>query len=172
MRIDVLGLQAFVAIAERGSFRAAASHLNLSQTALSHRIRKLEEHLAVPLLLRTTRQVTLTPEGAALLPKAQQIFEELGLAVAGLRGAKKVQATRIGVGCLPTLAMHVMPQVLKQFEVSAPDIEVRLFDNSAHEIAARVQAGEAEFGVTLVAANISKVPICGSQTPPPPTIRV
>ncbi len=41
MRADVLGLQAFISIAERGSFRAAASHLNLSQTALSHRIRKL-----------------------------------------------------------------------------------------------------------------------------------
>lgn len=153
MRIDVLGLQAFVAIAERGSFRAAASHLNLSQTALSHRIRKLEENLAAPLLLRTTRQVTLTPEGAALLPKAQQVFEELGLAVVGLRGAKKAQATRIGVGCLPTLAMHVMPSVLKKFAVTAAEIDVRLFDNSAHEIAARVQSGDAEFGVTLVAAN-------------------
>ena len=43
MRVDVLGLQAFISIAERGSFRAAASHLNLSQTALSHRIRKLED---------------------------------------------------------------------------------------------------------------------------------
>lgn len=153
MRIDVLGLQAFVAIAERGSFRAAASHLNLSQTALSHRIRKLEETLAAPLLLRTTRQVTLTPEGAALLPKAQQVFEELGFAVAGLRGVQKAQATRIGVGCLPTLAMHVMPSVLKQFAATSPAFEVRVFDNSAHEIAARVQAGDAEFGVTLVAAN-------------------
>ncbi len=45
MRTDILGLQAFVSIAERGSFHAAAAHLNLSQTALSHRIRKLEEAL-------------------------------------------------------------------------------------------------------------------------------
>lgn len=153
MRIDVLGLQAFVSIAERGSFRAAATHLNLSQTALSHRIRKLEESLSAPLLLRTTRQVTLTPEGTALLPKAQHLFAELGLAIAGLRGMPQQQATRIAVGCLPTIAMHVMPDVLARFAETHPDIEVRLFDNSAHEIAARVQAGDAEFGVTLVAAN-------------------
>lgn len=153
MRIDVLGLQAFVAIAERGSFRAAASHLNLSQTALSHRIRKLEESLSAPLLLRTTRQVTLTPEGAALLPKAQHLFGELSGAIDGLRGTPKQQTTRIALGCLPTIAMHVMPSVLAKFGDAHPEIVVRLFDNSAGEIAARVQAGEAEFGVTIVAAN-------------------
>ncbi len=153
MRIDVLGLQAFVAIAERGSFRAAASHLNLSQTALSHRIRKLEESLSTILLLRTTRQVTLTPEGAALLPKAQALFGEIGTAIADLRSAIKPKTERIAVGCLPTIAMHVMPQVIAQFATSHPDIEIRVFDNAASEIAARVQSGEAEFGVTIVAAN-------------------
>ena len=59
MRIDFLGLQAFVSIAERGSFLKAAAHLNISQTALSHRIKKLEEDLRATLLIRTTRQVSL-----------------------------------------------------------------------------------------------------------------
>ena len=62
----MLGLQAFVSIAERGSFHAAASHLNLSQTALSHRIRKLEDGLGIQLLQRTTRQVSLTKAGTAI----------------------------------------------------------------------------------------------------------
>lgn len=65
MRIDVLGLQAFVSIAERSSFNGAATHLNLSQTALSHRIGKLEGSLATTLFERTTRQVMLTPTVAA-----------------------------------------------------------------------------------------------------------
>ena len=67
-RIDFLGLQAFLAIAERGSFQRAAAQLNLSQTALSHRMKKLEQDLGLKLLLRTTRQVTLTEAGAQLLP--------------------------------------------------------------------------------------------------------
>lgn len=87
MRIDVFGLQAFVSIAERGSFHAAASHLNLSQTALSHRIRKLEVSLATQVLMRTTRQVTLTPAGTALLPKARKLFDELGGAIGSCAGA-------------------------------------------------------------------------------------
>lgn len=151
MRIDVLGLQAFVAIAERGSFRVAASHLNLSQTALSHRIRKLEDSLATPLLARTTRQVKLTEEGAALLPRAQHLFSELGIAISELRAARKDPVERIALGCLPTIAAHVMPTVLVAFGQSHPSIQVRIFDHSAREIAERVQAGEAEFGVTLAA---------------------
>ena len=55
MRIDFLGVEAFLSIAERGSFQRAATHLNLTQTALSHRLRKLEDDLGVKLFTRTTR---------------------------------------------------------------------------------------------------------------------
>jgi DNA-binding transcriptional LysR family regulator len=63
MRIDFLGLQAFLSIAERGNFQRVAAHLNLSQTAISHRVRKLEEELGLKLCARTTREVTLTRAG-------------------------------------------------------------------------------------------------------------
>jgi DNA-binding transcriptional LysR family regulator len=85
MRIDFLGLHAFVAIAERGSFQLAAAHLNLSQTALSHRMRKLEDDLGVRLLSRTTREVSLTPAGLALLPKVRSMIEDLSASLAELR---------------------------------------------------------------------------------------
>lgn len=68
MRVDFLGLEAFLCIAERGSFHRAAAHLNLSQTALSYRIKRREDDLGLKLLARTTRQVTLTPTGVELLP--------------------------------------------------------------------------------------------------------
>ena len=77
MRVDFLGLEAFFCIADRGSFHAAAAHLNLSQTALSHRMKKLENDLGVKLLARTTRQVSLTPAGAELLPVAQRVMADV-----------------------------------------------------------------------------------------------
>lgn len=153
MRVDVLGLQAFVSIAERGSFRAAASHLNLSQTALSHRIRKLEESLGTPLFLRTTRQVSLTAAGTALLPRARRIFEDLGVALDEVRVDTHEGDEQVSVGCLPTVAAHCMPAVIAAFAKRYPGIGVRVHDNSASEIADKVQSGEAEFGVTIVAAN-------------------
>jgi DNA-binding transcriptional LysR family regulator len=153
MRIDALGLQAFLSIAERGSFQAAASHLNLSQTALSHRIRKLEDSLRTQLLLRTTRQVTLTPAGAALLPKARKLFEELDSVLVELRGAVVKGEDRLAIGCLPTIAMQILPQAISAFAHTHPKVHVKVYDSPAAEIAERVRSGDAEFGITIVAAN-------------------
>lgn len=153
MRVDVLGLQAFVSIAERGSFHAAAAHLNLSQTALSHRIRKLEAALTVSLLLRTTRQLSLTPAGVALLPRARKLFDDLEATLDGVKAHADEIAEQVSVGCLPTIAMRCMPQVLAAFRRSYPTTRVRIFDNSATDIAQLVQSGEAEFGVTIVSSN-------------------
>jgi DNA-binding transcriptional LysR family regulator len=153
MRLDVIGLQAFLGIAERGSFHAAAAHLNLSQTALSHRIRKLEELLGVRLLARTTRQVSLTPAGVELLPKARKLIDEMGLAFDGLRQQALRGEERVAIGCLPTIAMMCLPKVLARFRDGYPQTSVRVFDNSATEIAERVQSGQAAFGITIAAAN-------------------
>jgi DNA-binding transcriptional LysR family regulator len=153
MRVDILGLQAFVGIAERGSFRAAASHLNLSQTALSHRIRKLEETLGVQLIARTTRRVSLTPAGVALLPRARRMFDELGATLDELKAGAREAAERVTVGCLPTIAMRCMPPAVAMFRDEFPGTQVKIFDNSATAIADKVQSGEAEFGITIVAAN-------------------
>lgn len=60
---------------------------------------------------------------------------------------------RVVVGCLPTLAMQCMPRVIADFSQTCRDVDVKLLDSSATGIAEKVQAGEAEFGVTIAAAN-------------------
>ena len=60
MKIDFIGIQAFVSVAESGSFRRAADDLHVTQTALTRRVQHLEAYLGVKLLNRTTRSVTLT----------------------------------------------------------------------------------------------------------------
>lgn len=150
MRLDFLGLEAFLAIAERGSFHRAASHLGISQTALSHRIRKFEEELREKLFLRTTRAVSLTPAGLALLPRARQLLGEAHELFAELRGRAAARYDSVSIGCLPTAAVNVMPAVIAEFARLYPDTAVRIFDNSAGEIAERVQKGEAEFGITIL----------------------
>jgi DNA-binding transcriptional LysR family regulator len=153
MRLDLPGIQAFLAIAERGSFHAAAAHLNLSQTALSHRIRKLEELLGVRLLARTTRQVSLTPSGVELLPKARKLVEELASAFDTLKQQAKRSEERLEIGCLPTIAVMYLPQALARFKALYPETTIKVRDNSVSEIAESVQAGQAAFGITIVAAN-------------------
>ncbi len=153
MRIDFLGIEAFLSIAERGSFHRAATHLNLSQTALSHRMRKLEDDLGVALFTRTTRQVALTPAGVELLPRARRMFEEITASCEALRAQGRARQERVAIGCLPTIATNHMPPVLEAFSAAHPAIRVQIHDASAKEIAELVQAGEADFGVTIVSAG-------------------
>lgn len=152
-RPDFLGLEAFVAVAERGSFNRAAAHLGITQTALSHRIRKLEAYIGIALLSRTTRSVSLTPSGVSLLPRAKTIMEQAHCAFADLNAEAQVRDERVAIGCLPTLAIHLLPRVIRAFVKERPQVQVRVFDNSASEIADRVQQGDAEFGLTILATN-------------------
>lgn len=153
MRINYLGLQAFLSVAERGSFRRAASHLNLSQTAVSHRMRKLEEELGVKLFARTTREISLTEAGVELISSAKRTMAELenSLEILRQRGAKRNK--RLTIACLPAFAIYRLPPVLARFRVSHPQVDVRIFEVSSYEIGDLLQQDKAEFGLSVVSTN-------------------
>jgi DNA-binding transcriptional LysR family regulator len=153
MRIDFLGLEAFLSIADHGSFHRAAANLNLSQTALSHRMKKLEDDLGIKLLTRTTRHVALTPAGVELLPKARRLMADISASFDELRQQGRARQEKLSIGCLPTIAVHYLPPILSDLRKSFPDLNIRIFDNSKAEIAELVHNGEAEFGITIVSAD-------------------
>lgn len=162
MRADFLGLEAFLAIAERGSFHRAAAHLNLTQTALSHRMKKLEEDLGLKLLSRTTRQVNLTPVGVELLPKARRIMEEINSSFEELRRRGREKQEHVAIACLPSIAALHLPHILRGFLRGYPEVRVRILDHSASEITEHVRNGEVEFGITIVssvAADLEILPL-------------
>jgi DNA-binding transcriptional LysR family regulator len=149
MRIDFLGLQAFMAIAERGSFQMAAAYLNLSQTALSHRIRRIEHDLGVKLFVRTTRRVSLTPAGRELLPKVRELIGDLSTAMDDVRRRGMAAEQRIVIACLPTVAAVVLGPALFEFHKLYPDVSVKVHDKSATEILELLSDGAVEFAVTI-----------------------
>jgi DNA-binding transcriptional LysR family regulator len=153
MRIDFLGLQAFLSIAERGSFQKAATHLNLSQTAVSHRMRKLEDELGIKLFARTTREVTLTRAGIDFLPKAQKAIAGLEQSFDELKQQGAKRRERLDIACLPVFAVHHLPPILSRFHRTHPDVEVRIFETPSAAIAALVQSGEVEFGLSVIQTN-------------------
>lgn len=153
-RPDFLGLEAFVAVAEAGGFSAAAKRLGITQTALSHRMRKLEASLGFALFTRTTRHVALTPAGQDVLHRATALVNEARQTFADIGRTAARNRDRLAIGCLPTLAVHVLPTVLATFAESHPDVVVRVFDNSATEIAERVHRGEAAFGLTILSTEL------------------
>jgi DNA-binding transcriptional LysR family regulator len=153
MRVDFLGLEAFISIAEFGSFRRAAAHLNLSQTAISHRMRKLEESLGASLFNREKRQVALTRAGADLLPQARILLGDFEKHLDVVRDRYRERNNHVALACLPTVAFERLPPVLGRFRRLHPDATVRIHDTSAAEIGELVASGAADIGVTILAAN-------------------
>ena len=153
MRIDFLGLQAFLSIAERGSFQRAAAHLNLSQTAISHRMRKLEDELGITLLARTTREVTLTRAGIDFLPKARKAIGDLEQSFDELKQQGAKRRERLDIACIPVFAVHYLPPILSKFHDQYPGVEVRIFETPSAAIAELVESGEVEFGLSVVQTN-------------------
>lgn len=157
MPIDFLGIQAFLAIADAGGFGSAAARLNLSQTALSHRMRKLEESLGVQLLVRTSRGVTLTQAGEALLPRARNALQLLETSCDGIRVHRDRAKRWVSFGCIPTVAAGLLVPLLRAVEEAQPALPVRVFDSAPVEILELVQAGTAAFGITLLQPTASDV---------------
>ena len=153
MRIDFLGLEAFLSIAERGSFQRAAAHLNLSQTAISHRMRKIEEDLGLKLFARTTREVTLTRAGIEFLPKAQKAVAELEQSFDDLKQQGVKRRERIDIACLPAFAVNYLPPILSRFHKLQPSVQVNIFETPSAAIAELVQTGEVEFGLSVAQTN-------------------
>ncbi len=150
--LDVLGLQAFVSVAELGSFRLAASRLNLSATAVSRRVQKLEQSVGTPLLSRTTRRVTLTPLGADFLPRAQCLIESLEQSFEDLRALGRFGERAISIGCLPTFAAYYLPGILAKFaEKSANPIQIQ--DVTATQIPDLVRSGKIDFAIGFLGAD-------------------
>ena len=159
MRInyDLHDLQAFVAVAERASFRQAATDLFLSQSALSRRIEKLEQGLGVKLFERTTRRVQLTNVGQAFLLNVRTALDGLEDAVLGVADLAAHRTGTVTLACVPSAVWHFLPGVLREFSERFPRIRVRVHDESAQDVLNLVLAGEADFGINFTGAEDAEI---------------
>lgn len=136
--MDTQHLQAFVAIAENGSFSAAAERLHLTQPAISKRIALLEDQLRAPLFDRIGRQVALTQAGQLLLSKAKLILNEViaaQRAIADLQG--DVQG-KLSIATSHHVGLHYLPPYLREFSTQYPQVKLDLHfldsEQAYHEI--------------------------------------
>ena len=118
------GLRAFEAAARHLSFTVAASELNVTQTAISHQIRRLEEELGIRLFVRQNRALALTPEARDYLPGVRAAFNDLRLATDRL--LRKDDGHALTVSTLASLAAKWLLPRLSAFQEAHPGIDVRI----------------------------------------------
>ncbi|MCD7111451.1 LysR substrate-binding domain-containing protein [Rhizobium sp. DKSPLA3] len=119
----------FESAARLGSFRNAAEELNLSPSAVSHAVTRLERDLGVALFERTTRNVRLTLAGQTLLAHASSAFEELRRGIEQITSNK---ALLLRLHCAPSYAAKVLSPRLPQFLKENPGVEVRVAASTSY----------------------------------------
>lgn len=162
MKIDTLGVQAFVAIADHGSFQAAADSLFLSQTGITRRLQTLEEFLGVKLIERTTRSVALTSTGQDFLPQARRLLSELTNSLIEIRETGKSRRGNVTIACVPTVGVRFLPKIIQEYSSRYPENRIKILDHSSSGVANAVVQREAEFGINIAGphhAELESVPL-------------
>ena len=142
-RGDLANLTAFVAVADHLSFRAAASRLGVTPSALSHTMRQLEERLGLRLLNRTTRSVSLTDAGHRLLERIRPAIEQVASALEDLNEERDRPVGRLRIYAIHTAAAAVIAPIWHRFLTTYPEIhlEVQLGDAPIDIVAKGFDAG-------------------------------
>jgi DNA-binding transcriptional LysR family regulator len=126
-RGDLADLNAFVAVADHLSFRAASAQLGVTASALSHSMRQLEERLGVRLLHRTTRSVSLTDAGLRLLEGLRPGIEQISGALETLHQQRQRPFGRLRIHASPLSAPALIAPVWERFLSTYPEVHLELW---------------------------------------------
>ena len=136
--MDVRRLEALLAVAEEGSFTAAADRLRTVQSNVSEHVRQLEAELGVPLLVRGRRGAVPTEFGERVIARARSIRSELEALqqdISMLRGLETGHAT---LGLVGTVSRTLAPQIVGEMRRIAPGLSLRLTEGASERLAVEV----------------------------------
>jgi DNA-binding transcriptional LysR family regulator len=130
-RADLTDLSAFVAVANHKSFRAAANQLGVTPSALSHRMRQLEQRIGARLLHRTTRSVSPTEAGRKLFEQLRPAMDQIDLALNAVKTNQEKPTGRLALYIHPMIAQIVMAPVWRKFLTAYPDVQLEIAGSDA-----------------------------------------
>jgi DNA-binding transcriptional LysR family regulator len=152
--MDLRQLRYLVALAEERHFTRAAAREHVAQPALSQQIRRLEDEVGLPLVERTTRQVTITDAGELLVARARRMFAELEAAESELLALKGMDSGRVTVGTMHTMGPVDVSLVLAIFHQRHPGVELTVREQSSEELAEMLRADELDLAFLSVTERI------------------
>lgn len=181
MNLSTRQMRAFLQVARIGNFTRAAEQAHITQAGLSILVREMEKQLGCRLFDRTTRVVSLTPEGRRLLPVVERLVTDLDDVAAELGAAGDAARRTLRIAATPLVSSHLLPQVFTTFRAAHPQVSLRLFDADLRDVEAMVTAGDADMGLGFffkAAVGLERTPVgrfhlmrvapCADATEPPP----
>jgi LysR family transcriptional regulator, regulator for metE and metH len=147
MDLELRHLRLVTAVATHGSLTAAAGHLHLTQSALSHQLRDIEDRLGTPLFLRRNRSMTPTPAGQRVLDSAATVLTELERTEAAVRDIAQNGQGLLRVATECSTCYHWLPGVLTEFHRVCPGVEVRIEVDATARPLAMLLGGKLDFAL-------------------------
>jgi DNA-binding transcriptional LysR family regulator len=123
---DITDLRTFVQVVERGGFAAASKDVRITPSGVSKLVTRLEDRLGVRLLHRTTRRLSLTPEGEIYHLRARDILAAIDDAEAEVSRAGRRPRGRLRINCVPSFALNQLAPILSDFLAHYPEVELEL----------------------------------------------
>lgn len=160
MEQNLSSYRIFYAVAEKGNISKAAKELYISQPAISKSLQKLEDSLGVRLFDRSSRGVTMTPEGELLYTHVKSAFETLTLGEDRLRRSIALGIGNLAIGASSTLCKYVLLPYLKEFIKQYPHINISIACHSTNHTLKLLEDGKLDIGLIGKPENMKNIEFC------------
>lgn len=152
MNVTLRQFRYFIAVADGGAVSAAARELNISQSAVTTAVRGLEDELGVRLFDRSSRGVTLTPDGHRLLASARRVIAAIADATHALRAEPAELSGQLSIGVTPLVAGYYLSELLSRFTRACPGVEVSVIEDEPRYLEHLLINGEVDVAIMIVSA--------------------
>ncbi|BBK32140.1 LysR family transcriptional regulator [Stella humosa] len=146
MTIELRHFRQFAVLGEELHFGRAAARLGMAQPPLSQSIRRIEDHLGFPLLVRSRRHVELTPAGRVFLGEARRTLAQADDAILLGRRAAAEEMAGLNIGFVVSALFGLLPAAIRAFRLRFPQVGVRLDQRSTNEQTAGLVQGDVDAG--------------------------
>ncbi len=148
--ISARQLEAVLALAEYGSFVAAAARLRLSQPTLTRAIKRLETALGVRLFDRSTRRVQITAAGREFAAVAERMLNDLGITVQSVREVAEERRGLVVLSTIMSVAGGALPSIVAAYRADRPGVEIHIREGVHATVLEDVRSGVSDFGIGYV----------------------
>lgn len=147
--MDTRQLQQFLAVVDHATIGRAARHLNISQSAISQTVSKLENQLNCDLFTRTSKGMVVTPFGAALAARARVLTEEVRKAVEDIDALRDKGRVELALGVGPSQAALVVPEAVSRLLAGRPSLAVSLVEGNLSQLVPALNQGQIDLVVGI-----------------------
>ncbi len=151
--MELRHMRYFAALAEHLSFTRAAAKVHVTQSTLSHQIKKFEDEIGVPLFERAGKKVIITEAGETLLPSVTRALNEIDSGLQSLRGTERRLTGRLRIGATHIFNVNLVPSCVATFLSRNPSVMITAAEYPALQIEEALRAEKLDIGIGYKPSN-------------------